>query len=143
MGAWMVDASRAHGERGAGRGRTQKDTAEAGMVRDDVKCSCVGNFGPNPDCGRCGGDGCVTIDVGRERTQKDTAMSPLEAASRAMLKAMGYGPDDAVKGVETARAAIIAYLRAEAARKNSGQRNFKDQWEAGILTRLAASLEAL
>lgn len=23
------------------------------------KCDCVGQFGPNPDCGACGGDGTV------------------------------------------------------------------------------------
>jgi hypothetical protein len=26
-------------------------------MRTDVKCYCVGDYGPNPDCGCCGGDG--------------------------------------------------------------------------------------
>lgn len=34
-------------------------TVSAG-ARDDVKCRCVGTFGPNPDCGACGGSGCVS-----------------------------------------------------------------------------------
>lgn len=33
------------------------------QIRDDVKCDCVGAFGPNPDCGKCGGDGCITASV--------------------------------------------------------------------------------
>lgn len=31
----------------------------ATAVRDDAECRCVGTFGPNPECGACGGSGCV------------------------------------------------------------------------------------
>lgn len=34
------------------------------MVRDDVKCQCVSGFGPNPECGCCGGDGTIEAEVG-------------------------------------------------------------------------------
>lgn len=26
----------------------------------DAVCPCVGTYGPNPDCGKCGGDGCIS-----------------------------------------------------------------------------------
>ena len=42
-----------------------------GAARDDVKCHCVSTFGPNPECGACGGSGCVseayTITTGAAR----------------------------------------------------------------------------
>lgn len=31
--------------------------------RHDVRCRCVGQFGPNPDCGACGGDGVVSARI--------------------------------------------------------------------------------
>ncbi|KMO18869.1 hypothetical protein [Methylobacterium indicum] len=33
------------------------------IVRDDVQCRCVGSLGPNPECGGCGGSGCITAEV--------------------------------------------------------------------------------
>ena len=33
------------------------------IVRDDVQCRCVGGLGPNPECGACGGSGCITAEV--------------------------------------------------------------------------------
>lgn len=33
------------------------------QVRDDIKCDCVGATGPNPECGRCGGSGCISGPV--------------------------------------------------------------------------------
>lgn len=39
-----------------------KLVAQGRVIRDDVKCDCVGNYGPNPECGRCGGSGCYTAD---------------------------------------------------------------------------------
>lgn len=41
----------------------------------DIKCACVGDYGPNPDCGGCGGDGCIggTVydsDAERDRTEQ-------------------------------------------------------------------------
>lgn len=38
--------------------KSLRPAAEAGKEPSEaVKCECVGQFGPNPDCGRCGGDG--------------------------------------------------------------------------------------
>ncbi|MEW6626890.1 MAG: hypothetical protein AB1431_08895 [Pseudomonadota bacterium] len=32
-------------------------------VREDAECRCVGTLGPNPECGACGGSGCVAGDA--------------------------------------------------------------------------------
>lgn len=43
------------------------DAVETPATRDDVRCECVSNFGPNPDCGMCGGDGCITVSEATSR----------------------------------------------------------------------------
>ena len=30
------------------------------ITKDDIACEYIGQFGPNPDCGCCGGEGTVT-----------------------------------------------------------------------------------
>jgi len=47
----------------AAREQGRKDVLDAlatEAARDDVKCHCVSVFGPNPECGACGGSGCVS-----------------------------------------------------------------------------------
>lgn len=74
--------------------------AESTITRDDVRCHCVSTFGPNPECGACGGSGCISAD-----TPTNTASSldgrgehsSLEARAREMLAAeyeafVGEGP---------------------------------------------------
>lgn len=34
--------------------------AEAVAWRDDITCHCVSTYGPNPECGKCGGSGCFS-----------------------------------------------------------------------------------
>lgn len=38
-----------------------RDVMEQAMahMNEEVACHCVGQFGPDPDCSRCGGDGSV------------------------------------------------------------------------------------
>lgn len=36
-----------------------------GGARDDIQCRCVSTFGPNPECGACGGSGCVSTEAAR------------------------------------------------------------------------------
>ncbi len=51
-------------------------------VRDDVQCHCVGSLGPNPECGACGGSGCIAAEV---PTPPDLIQAAREAAAQAAV----------------------------------------------------------
>lgn len=84
--------------------------------RDDVKCECVGAFGPNPECRKCGGSGCFSalvatppaervvvalpptseyvdriVRIFRDRPADDTSAVVLQDYARAALSGSGSG----------------------------------------------------
>lgn len=52
-------------------------TATLAFLRDDVKCHCIGNYGPNPDCSTCGGDGTVTTRITVNKQELYNAIYPI------------------------------------------------------------------
>ena len=52
--------------------------AQGEAVPDFGKCHCVGDFGPNPDCSRCGGDGTINHPTERAAVPDGWKLVPKE-----------------------------------------------------------------
>lgn len=94
---WLVlkhcypeDIERFRAALGTGKG---SGGASSVTARDDIKCQCVGSFGPNAECGACGGSGCVgEVETVLPHPQAPNTLSEVEEARAVLEKLSDAAP---------------------------------------------------
>lgn len=92
-----------------------RPAARGAAPRDDIACHCNGPFGPNPECGACGGSGCITAEIALPRRPVGP---PLTGAHVAMLAWLAAHPRC---GALTGHLAEITFGEGSSASRATGR----------------------